>query len=184
MCSDLGGITQYYAASLILLSFLCEMKPQGTRRWQYLDQDTNFCFSILCTSLLWVSLILSGKYSNHICLTLLPVSFKHHGWLSQPPVILLKAIRFTFSLFWLKHILAKQRTSHFAILTPCADCPALVLKTLKGLPKTKFTTVRHDFLHLGLLQWNPEPDHECFKGNMKLGYGWWLVYGCLIVFLI
>ena len=96
--------------------------------------------SVLCTSPLRLSLPLSGKYSNHICLALLPVSLKHHRWLSQPPAVLLKAVRFTFSLFWLKHILAKQRTSHFAILTACADCPALVLKTL---PKTKFTTVRH-----------------------------------------
>lgn len=135
-----SAITQYYAAFLVFLSFLYETKPQGTRWWQYLGQDTNFCLSVLCTSLLRLSLPLSGKYSNHICLALLPISLKHHRWLSQPPAVLLKAVRFTFSLFWLKHILAKQRTSHFAILTACADCPALVLKTL---PKTKFTTVRH-----------------------------------------
>ena len=119
-------------------------EAQGTRRWQYLDQDTNFA-SPFCVLLFVTQLILSGKYSNHICLTLLPVSLKYHRWLSQSPVVLLKAIRFTFSLFWLKHILAKQRASHFAFLTPCADCPALVLKTLKGLPKTKFTTVDMPF---------------------------------------
>lgn len=78
-------------------------------RWQVRGRTwiriQNSCLSI-SIFFLWLSLILSGKYSNHICLTLLllPISFKRQSQLSQPPasVLLLKAIRFTFPLFDLK----------------------------------------------------------------------------------
>lgn len=73
----------------------------------------NSSLSILCF-FWWLSLILLGKYSNHMCLTLLPVSFKHQ---SLPPATCppteSNKVYIPTSLIKKKKILAKQRTSHF-----------------------------------------------------------------------
>ena len=127
-----------------------------------------------------------GKVFKPICLTLLPISFKHQPQLNQPPasVLLLKAVRFTFPLFWLK-------TKDFSLLLfshLLETCPAFSTQEvcvpclLKGLfPRQNIATVTHFLLHLGLFSgtWSLIKINECFRRDIKLGYRWRLVYGCL-----
>lgn len=164
-----------------LLSFLYETKPQGTARWRS-GSSWIKCSKFLPLCFVYFSFATQPAPFREVFKTTsawLSCQFPSNTMLAELACRHYSLMKFTFSLFWLKHILAKQRTSHFAILTPCATALLLYWRLF---PRQNSQQLDMPFA-LGTSEWNLEPDHECFKGNMKLGYRWWLVYGCLVVFL-